>query len=99
MRKQVRYHTEQSIIKRIDKYHDKHQSTMVEIAALDQQIAALKVQDALPHKISAKMDVIERLEKRDERIIRRLNRLKEKLAEFRTPLLSFVNDGDQSVAA
>ena len=97
MKKQIRYHSEEQILKRIDRYQVKHKLAMAERAVLVQQIdERLSERTCSEHWLNCRKEDIGRCHRKLDRIERILHRLKDKLAEFRTPLLI---PGDGSVAA
>lgn len=99
MKKQIRYKDEFAIVKRIDRYHIKLNNANIEFFCLAQQISEVKLLGGSEWKLKPIMREQERIQARIDRIGRRLNRLKEKLAEYRTPQLVAIDNGDRSVAA
>lgn len=94
-----RYTTEEQIVKRIDRYLIKHKLAMANRQALvndmDSVIRA-NPNVITAHWVSVRKDGISKANRQIDYIERKLNRLKEKLAEFKTPVLF---GDDHSVAA
>ena len=98
MKNKVRYRRLSDITKRIDKYHSKLYSSYTEINFLEMQLNDHVLMGT--KELWEVKDLKERRDKLDRRIVRirqKLDRLKEKSAEFQTMLLPILDD--RSVAA
>lgn len=100
MKTQIRYKDEASMIKRIDRYHAKLANTTIEIIAIEQKLNDLRMDPALDlRELERRKDERRKMERRADYIEKRLQRLKDRLATFRTPQLACLDNGDTSVCA
>jgi chromosome segregation ATPase len=100
MKTQLRYKDEAAIVKRIDRYHAKLANTTIEIIAIEQKLSDLRLDPALDlRELDRRKDDRRKMERRADYIEKRLLRLKDRLATFRTPQLVCLNNGDISVPA
>lgn len=97
--KKVRYRTEVDITKRVDRYYIKRSAAEMELAALEQALSTAKLTGESVFRINSltrnRGQVVDRL----DRIGRRLDRLKDRLATLRTPEFSSIACLDSSIPA
>jgi len=92
-----RWHSEASIIRSIDTYSVKLRDAGLQLVSLEQRIKLALASGAELWFVNKLRDDQALNDRRIIRIEQKLQRLKTKLAEFRTPQLVGVDNGDRSI--
>lgn len=91
--KQTRYHSEAQLIALIDSATKKHKACFEKITELQKQVGVMRSGTATLSEIREVQDEIDKLFRKSERLEkRRLPKLKEALASFRTVPFAFVGE-------
>lgn len=105
MKPRRRWRSRESILKSIDRYHLKLESTSYEIMHCNQRISEILLTGGCNNmdahnndwRVRTWIDERERLERRIAMMNRKLERLKDRLAIIMTPQLPGLDNGDRSV--